>query len=570
MKDILCGIDLGTTNSCISYLKDGKPLPVELEEGSAIIPSVVSLDESTGEMLVGRRAKHRLAAYPDHTARSIKRLMGRDTAVRLGSRDYSPQELSSYIVKYLVDGAAKCLGMTIKDVVITVPAYFNDAQRRATIQAGEMAGVKVSRIINEPTSASLVYDHLEEEGQSGSPYVLVYDLGGGTFDVSILEIKGEIKEVLASSGDTALGGDDFDERLAEFFMRRLKEQTGHDLEDQGRAFRIRLRELSEKLKIQLSDSPFVQANEIAIAVINGEPVNLAMEVSRKEYEELINDLVKRTIEKTEEALREAHVSAEDIGRVILVGGATRTPLVQEALADMFGKPMFYSVDPDLCVAMGAAVQSGLMAGEPLGHILLDVTSHSLGVKTVDEIDPETGEADYFSVIIRRNSRIPVRRAEAYYTMLDNQRRVEVQVYQGESSSCRDNTLVGEFYFDLKPATEGSVVTAEFAYDKEGIVHITLDQKGFNNIKEATLDVRRKQVIDRQSEEEKKVLNYIVEKARRLGAEDKFPADLKREMTELTDKYEAALKDEDDILIDELEDRLLEIMEEAEERLQEGE
>jgi molecular chaperone DnaK len=568
MKDILCGIDLGTTNSTIAYLREGRPIPLPVDEDSALVPSVVSLDEAGAQILVGRQARNRLAAFPEHTVRSVKRLMGKETRISLGEKSFSPEEISSFILRYLSRRAGEILGQPIQKTVITVPAYFNDAQRRATIRAGELVGLEVIRIINEPTSASLVYDcasFLEEEK---SPYLMVYDLGGGTFDVSILEIKGEIKEVLASCGDTALGGDDFDERLLNHFFRHLKEKTGGDFSEPSRALHVRMKDIAEKTKISLSDTPYVPVREVAVASLNGEVVNLELEVSRREYEEMIADLVEKTVQKTEEALREAHLSPPDIGKIILVGGATRTPLVQRRLAEVFDRPVDHSIDPDLCVALGAAVQSGLIAGEPLGHILLDVTAHSLGVKTLDQIDPETGDADYFSPIIRRNTKIPARKTEAYYTVIENQTGVEVEVYQGESPSCTENTPVGHFRFPLKPAPAHSPVTVEFAYDKEGVVHVTVDQKGKENRKEMTLNVRRKQVADKSREQEQpEILNYVLQKSRRLMQEESLPAELREELAALSRDYERALRNrEADEKIDDLEDRLLAKMEEADERL----
>ena len=568
MKDILCGIDLGTTNSTIAYLREGNPIPLPVDEGSALVPSVVSLDEANNQILVGRQARNRLAAFPEHTVRSVKRLMGKETQISMGAKSFSPEEISSFILRYLSQRASEILGQPIQKAVITVPAYFNDAQRRATIRAGELVGLEVIRILNEPTSASLVYDYASFLEEENSPYIMVYDLGGGTFDVSIIEIKGEIKEVLASCGDTALGGDDFDERLLNHFLRHLKEKTGFDLSEPSRSLHVRVKDIAEKTKISLSDTPYVQVQEVAVASLNGQVVNLELEVSRREYEEMIADLVEKTVQKTEEALREAHLSPSDIGKIILVGGATRTPLVQRRLAEVFERPVDHSIDPDLCVALGAAVQSGLIAGEPLGHILLDVTAHSLGVKTIDQVDPETGDADYFSPIIRRNTKIPGRKAEAYYTVMENQSGVEVEVYQGESPSCGENTLVGHFRFPLKPAPAHSPVTVEFAYDKEGVVHVTVDQKGKGNRKEMTLNVRKKQVLDKApEEEEQEILNYVLEKSRRLIQEETLPADLREELAQLSLDYEKALRDqEEDGKIDDLEDRLLAKMEEADERL----
>lgn len=566
MGEIICGIDLGTTNSVIACLDQGKPAALSIEEGSAIVPSVVSLDDATGQLLVGREARNRLAAFPDHTIRSVKRLMGQDASIHLGARNFTPEEISSYVLRYLIENASKTLGQPIRKAVITVPAYFDDAQRRATIRAGELAGLEVLRIINEPTAAALVYDQVSWEEPDDSPYIMVYDLGGGTFDVSILELKGEIKEVLASCGNSALGGDDFDERLKDFFLRHLKEKTGYELPE-DRALSVRLRDIAERTKIALSDRPYVLVDEVAVAFIDGEPVNLRLEVSRGEFEEMTRDLLESTLEKVREALREASLEPEDIGRIILVGGATRMPEVQASLSEMFDRPIAHSLDPDLCVALGASVQAGLIAGEPLGHILLDVTAHSLGVRTLDPYDFTDRADDHFSVIIRRNTRIPVSRGEVYYTIQEQQPTVDVQVYQGESPSCRENTLIGAFDFPLKPAPANSPVTVEFAYDREGIVHVSVDQKGYNNSKSVTLNVRQK-TLQIESEAEglaDKPVNYISEKARRILADERLPQELKAELTKLTGKYEqAVVEGGDDALIDELEDQLLEKIEQAEE------
>jgi len=570
MASIICGIDLGTTNSVIAWLNDGKPEALEIEDGSAIVPSVISVGEDQGKPFIGRAARNRLAAFPEHTVRSVKRLMGKDTPIALGAREYRPEELSAMILRHLVNRAAATLGRAIDRAVITVPAYFDDAQRRATIRAGELAGIEVTRIINEPTAAALVYDQLSAEQRSRDPHLLVYDLGGGTFDVSILEVKGEFKEVLASCGDTALGGDDFDDRLKDFFLRRLKEQTGRDLAG-DRILQIRLRDIAERTKIKLSDQPFVQVKEVAVAIMNGEPVNLEVEVSRAEFEEMTADLLAKTTAKVREALQESGLEAEGMTRIVLVGGATRMPSVQEALSEMFDRPIAHSIDPDLCVALGAAVQAGLIAGEPLGHILIDVTAHSLGVKTADDVDPEPHGADNFSPIIRRNTRIPVSHAEVYFTMVDNQKSVKVEVFQGESESCLKNTAVGDFDFPLRPTESGCPVTVEFAYDREGIIHVTVDQKGFDNRKCVTLDVRGRKVLEESQEDlEGTPINYISEKARRLFADPRLPKHVRTELAEITRGYEEAITSgAGDREIEDLEDQLLEKIEDAEERLESG-
>ncbi len=567
-NDALYGIDLGTTNSCIAMIRNEMPEVIVIEEGSAIVPSVVSLDEATGGFIVGRRAKNRLSAYPELTVRSVKRRMGHDEHVILGKLALSPEEVSSHILTYLAEEAGKSTGIPVKKVVITVPAFFNDAQRRATIKAGELAGLEVVRIINEPTAASLVYDYADDGESLQSPYILVYDLGGGTFDVSILKLNGEIREVLASCGDTALGGDDFDERLADHFARHLLNTTDFDARDGGQALRTRLCEIAERVKIRLSDESVVRVAEVGLHVYDGKPLNLDLEIGRREYEAMIRDLAERTIDKVGEALREASLTIDDIGRVILVGGATRTPLIIETLSEMFDTTVAHSVDPDLCVALGATVQHGIIAGEPLGRILLDVTAHSLGIKTNDSINYETGDADYFSTIIHRNTRIPAKKSELYYTTYHNQKAVDIEVYQGESHSCVDNSRIGAFSFDLKPAPEACPVIAELSYDRDGIIHVVVEQKGYNNRSEVTMDVRACSAAETDGtkpELDEEVVNYMVQKARRLVTAPTMSEELRTRLDKAIEAYSAALRDNaEGGNVDDLEDALLELMDEAEE------
>lgn len=568
-NDALYGIDLGTTNSCIAIIRNEMPEVVEIEEGSAIVPSVVSLDEATGRFIVGRRAKNRLSAYPELTIRSVKRRMGHDEPLHLGKLVLSPEEVSAHILTYLAEEAGRSTGYPVKKVVITVPAFFNDAQRRATIKAGELAGLEVLRIVNEPTAASLIYDYADDgEALPESPYILVYDLGGGTFDVSILKLNGEIREVLASCGDTALGGDDFDERLADHFARHLLNTTDFDAREGGQSLRTRLCEIAEKVKIRLSDESVVRVAEVGLLVQDGKPLNLDLEISRREYEAMIRDLAERTIEKVGEALREASLTSDDIGKVILVGGTTRTPLIIEILSEMFDTTIAHSVDPDLCVALGASVQHGIIAGEPLGRILLDVTAHSMGIKTIDDIDYETGEADFFSTIIRRNSRIPAKKSELYYTCQENQKIVNIEVFQGESHSCRQNSLIGAFEFGLKAAPQGCPFITELSYDRDGIIHVVVEQKGYSNRREVTMDVRscslaKEEVTAPVLDEE--VVNYMLQKARRLAAVCNIPDEVRGRLDSAIEAYAAALReDAEGKNVDDLEDALLELMDEAEE------
>ncbi|WP_297954247.1 Hsp70 family protein [uncultured Desulfobulbus sp.] len=572
MKEICCGIDLGTTNSVVALLQGGIPRPVNIEEGQAIVPSVVSFDPEGGRVYFGAQALNRYVAFPAHTVKSVKRLMGRTTPVQVGEVAYLPEEISAMLLKHLAAEATRVLGQTVRRVVITVPAYFDDAQRRATVRAGELAGLEVLRIINEPTAAAFVYE--SPAADAGEEIILVYDLGGGTFDVSIVLLRGDIKEVLASCGDTVLGGDDFDERLKDHFLRHLQHTTGIDL---GHDFvvQVRLKEVAERVKITLSSQPYVTVNEVAVAVIDGEPLNLALEVARADFEAMTADLVEKTRRKVEEALAEARVSAGDIDRIVLVGGSTRMPAVQDMLADLFDQPMEHAVDPDLCVALGAAVQAGIIAGEPLRHILIDVAAHSLGTRTVDVVDPVTGEADYFSTIIRRNTRIPATRSEVYYTVAANQKLVEVEVFQGESPSCSENTLIDSFRFDLKPAPAGSPVTLEYSYDLQGIVRVTVSQKGFENSRTVAVELHKAGVSSEHAAVAEsdapaladKPVNYLSQKARQLLQDSRLAPASVRELTLLAHRYETAVVNgADEGLVDDLEDELVALMDMLEEDL----
>ena len=572
MKEICCGIDLGTTNSVVALLQGGIPQPVNIEEGQAIVPSVVSFDPEGGRVYFGAQALNRYVAFPAHTVKSVKRLMGRTTPVQVGEAAYLPEEISAMLLKHLAAEATRVLGQTVRRVVITVPAYFDDAQRRATVRAGELAGLEVLRIINEPTAAAFVYE--SPAADAGEEIILVYDLGGGTFDVSIVLLRGDIKEVLASCGDTVLGGDDFDERLKDHFLRHLQHTTGIDL---GHDFvvQVRLKEVAERVKITLSSQPYVTVNEVAVAVIDGEPLNLALEVARADFEAMTADLVEKTRRKVEEALAEARVSAGDIDRIVLVGGSTRMPAVQDMLADLFDQPMEHAVDPDLCVALGAAVQAGIIAGEPLRHILIDVAAHSLGTRTVDVVDPVTGEADYFSTIIRRNTRIPATRSEVYYTVAANQKLVEVEVFQGESPSCSENTLIDSFRFDLKPAPAGSPITLEYSYDLQGIVRVTVSQKGFENSRTVAVELHKAGVSSEHAAVAEsdapaladKPVNYLSQKARQLLQDSRLAPASVRELTLLAHRYETAVRNgTDEGLVDDLEDELVALMDMLEEDL----
>jgi len=566
MKDICCGIDLGTTNSVIARLDRGIPNALSIEEGRAIVPSVVSFDPENGQVYFGAQALNRLVAFPNHTIKSVKRLMGKDTPIIVGGKSYLPEEISGMLLGHLAQKASKILGEEVRKVVITVPAYFDDAQRKATIRAGELAGLEVMRIINEPTAASLVYEGPASTSAATEETMMVYDLGGGTFDVSILHLRGDVKEVLASCGDTALGGDDFDERLKDHFLGHLKEKWGTDFSHDF-ALQVRLKEIAERTKIALSDTPFVQVQELGVTVLGNDPVNLVLEVGRRELEDMTHDLLMKTHEKIHDALKEAKLTAEEIDKIVLVGGSTRMPAVQEMLSEVFDQPIEHSIDPDLCVALGAAVQSGIITGEPISQILIDVAAHSLGVRTVDEIDPRTGEPDYFSSIIRRNTRIPVTRSEVYYTLVPNQEKILVDVYQGESLSCRENTFVSSFAFPLKSVPENSPITIEFSYDLQGIVNVTVNQKGYENKKTVAVNLKAPagEAATEMEELSEKPVNYVSQKARQFLSDPGISTETRKELMSLIQEYEAAVVGGNDAdLVDDLEDRLLEMIDKLEE------
>jgi molecular chaperone DnaK len=580
------GIDLGTTNSCLAVMERAGPRVIPID-GDPIVPSVVHLDGETGCFVVGRRARHRLVLEPEWTVRSIKRRMGQTAPVRLGKRELLPEEVSAEILRYLREEGGRAVGEAVERAVITVPAYFGDAQRRATIRAGELAGLEVVRILNEPTAAALVYDRLvarqvtpraaaaaaAAEAAVGAPgkaagrlveRILVYDLGGGTFDVSVVEIGGEINEVRAIAGNNHLGGDDFDRLLAEHLADSLRGQAGRDLPRDLR-LTARLEDAAERAKIDLSTRPHARVVEEALLGDH----HLDLEVGRETFEELVEDLLEGAMGEVEAALEEASLAAEEVDRVILVGGSTHIPRVQELLAERFFCPIEHAVDPALCVALGAAVQGAILAGEVHDHILVDVAAHSLGVKTVDNVfapgsSARELEADFFSTILRRNTRVPATRSEVYYTMVDHQRRVAVEVYQGESPRCSENTLIGEFLFELEPAPEGSPVVVEFSYDLEGIIRVVVQQKGTDNRQEVTLSTRRRQ-REEPGAGAGAVDNYILRKARALAGS--LPAGGRGErLAQAAAAYEAALAapESDPAALDRAEEELLDLLEEAEE------
>ncbi len=469
----IIGIDLGTTFSAMALVRDGVP-QILAHGDERIMPSVVGFTPQ-GALLVGTPARNQYVLYPEQTARSIKRQMGQNVRIPLGERDYTPQEISALVLRELKRSAEEQLGQSVERAVITVPAYFSDAARQATHEAGEIAGFTVERIINEPTAAALAYgmDRTDEH-----QLVAVYDLGGGTFDVSIIELESGVVEVRSSHGNTQLGGDDFDERLVDFLAERFTEEHEVDPRTDPRAL-ARLTRAAETAKIALSSQPFVRVREEYLLTEDGRPLHLDVEVARVEFENLISDLVEGTLEALDAALQDAEITAEDLSHVLFVGGSTRIPLVWQMVHDHTDLEPDTTVNPDEAVALGAAAQAAIIAGEPLEAILVDVTPHSLGIE-VAELEFGQLIPDRYNVIIQRNTTIPTSRSEVYSALHPTQTAIEIKIYQGEHPIASRNTLLGEFFFDqLKPEVPGQPprVTVQFDFDVNGILHVSAVDRG---------------------------------------------------------------------------------------------
>ena len=484
---MIVGIDLGTTNSAVAHVRDG--VPRILAQGQErIMPSIVGLTPQGG-LLIGTPARNQYTLYPERTIRSIKRKMGTDERVRLGEQDYSPQEVSALILRELKRRAEAVLGEAVDGAVITVPAYFSDAARQATREAGEIAGFIVERIINEPTAGALAYG-LDRSGER--QMVAVYDLGGGTFDVSIIELDAGVVEVRASHGDTQLGGDDFDARLVDFLATRFQDDHQLDPRDDARAM-ARLSRAAEDAKIALSTQPFVRIREEYLISQGNRPLHLDVEVARSQFEELIADLVDRTLQSLDTALKDAGITADELDKILFVGGSTRVPLVWERVAEHSGLEPEMAVNPDEAVALGAAVQAAIIAGEPLEAILVDVTPHSLGIE-VAEMAFGRVIPDRYSAIIGRNTTIPTTKSEVYSALSPQQTRIELKVYQGEEAIASHNTLLGTFMFEgLRPEAAGQParITVTFDFDLNGILHVSAVDRGSG--KQAGMQVKAARV-----------------------------------------------------------------------------
>ena len=527
----IIGIDLGTTNSCVAVMEGGEPVVIPNAEGARTTPSVVAFTKN-GERLVGQVAKRQAVTNPDRTIISIKRDMGTDRRINIDGKDYAPQDISAMILMKLKADAEAYLGETVTQAVITVPAYFSDSQRQATKDAGRIAGLEVLRIINEPTAAALAYGLDKDDSHK----ILVYDLGGGTFDVSLLEIGDGVFEVLATNGNTRLGGDDFDQRIIDYLAAEFKKENNIDLKADRMALQ-RLKEAAEKAKIELSGVMSTNINLPFITADATGPKHLDMTLTRAKFNELTADLVEKTITPMQNALRDAGLTAAQVDKVILVGGSTRIPAVQEAVKKVTGKEPFKGINPDECVAIGAAIQAGVLGGEVKDVLLLDVTPLSLGIETMGGV---------FTRLIDRNTTIPCTKSQIFSTAADGQTSVEVHVLQGEREMAAGNKTLGRFQLTgIAPAPRGvPQIEVTFNIDRNGIVNVSAKDLGTGNEQKVTITSSTNLTEDEINQRVKEAEQYAAEDKKRkeevetLNHADSMIFEVDKQLKELGDKLSA--------------------------------
>ena len=554
----IIGIDLGTTNSCVAVMEGGEAVVIPNAEGSRTTPSVVAFTKE-GERLVGEIAKRQAVANPDHTISSIKREMGTNYKVKIEDKEYTPQEISAMILTKLKNDAEKYLGEKVTEAVITVPAYFTDSQRQATKDAGKIAGLEVKRIINEPTAASLAYGIDKDDNKAQK--VLIFDLGGGTFDVSVLELGDGVFEVLATAGNNRLGGDDFDKRIMDWVVSEYKSTTGVELDKDKMAMQ-RIKEASEKAKIDLSGVTKTKISLPFIAMNNGVPMHLEMDITRAKFDALTEDLVKATIKPMQQALSDAGLDYSAIAKVIMVGGSTRIPAVYDAVKKITGKEPYKGINPDECVALGAAIQGGVLAGEVKDMLLLDVTPLSLGIETLGGVCTK---------LIERNTTIPTSKSQVFSTAADNQTAVDIHVLQGERQFARDNKTLGRFELvGIAPAPRGiPQIEVRFDIDANGIVSVSAIDKATNKSQSITItastnlseddinaavkdaekyaeeDRKRKAIIDAKNDAEQLILamdKFITDNGDKLEEADKDA--INQAVANAREEFESAETEED--------------------------